>query len=71
MCSVCKLWGINFLNLSSISEVLIGETILAQKPQILISSIEKISNPGVQKQLSNLSLEYISIDEAQVNFNFI
>ena len=68
MCSVCKLWGINFLNLSSVSEVLIGETILAQKPQILISSIEKISNPDVQKQLSSLSLEYISVDEAQVNF---
>ena len=67
MCKVCEDWGINYLNLSSINEAAIGEKVLSMKPQILISSIEKISNLSIQKQLSNLKLEYISVDEAQVN----
>ena len=67
MCQVCENWGINYLNLSSIDEAEIGEKVLTMKPKILITSIEKISNLNVQKQLSNLKLEYISVDEAQVN----
>ena len=66
MCQVCEDWRISYLNLSSISEAVIGEEIVARKPQILIASIEKISDPNVQKQFANLKLEYIAVDEAQV-----
>ena len=43
-----------------------GVKVAAEKPRILISSIEKISSPTVQKQLFDVKLEYISLDEAQV-----
>ena len=68
MTQVCESWGISYLNLAAIDEKLIGEEIAAVKPKILISSIEKISTPSVQKQLFDLHLEYISLDEAQVRF---
>ena len=67
MCQVCDKWGIKYLNISSINESLIKETLSADKPKIVLSSIEKISNPQVQKQLSNLELVYISVNEAQVS----
>ena len=68
MTQVCESWGISYLNLAAIDEKLIGEEIADVKPKILISSIEKISTPSVQKQLFDLHLEYISLDEAQVRF---
>ena len=67
MCMVCEDWGIKYLNLSSIDGSTIGDQIAAYKPQILIASIENISDPLVQKQLFNVKLEYISVDEAQVS----
>ena len=66
MCQVCEAWGIQYLNLSAIEENSMGVKVAAEKPRILISSIEKISSPTVQKQLFDLKLEYISLDEAQV-----
>ena len=67
MCQVCESWGIKYLNISSINESLIEEQINAEKPQIIFSSIEKISNQHVEKQLIHLELVYISVDEAQVS----
>ena len=66
MVGVCETWGIKHLDLSSISVKTISKYIEAEKPQILISSIEMISNVDVQKELSSLSLDYIALDEAQV-----
>ena len=66
MCMVCEDWGITYLNLSSIDGSTIGDQIAEYAPQILIASIENISDPIIQKQLFNLKLEYISVDEAQV-----
>ena len=66
MCSVCDDWKIKYLNLSRICESSIADTIESEKPQILIASIEKISDPIVQKQLLGVNLDYISVDEAQV-----
>ena len=68
MCLVCEAWGIKYLNLSALDESSICDQITETKPRIIISSIEKISDQSVQKQLFNVSLEYISLDEAQVNF---
>jgi hypothetical protein len=66
MCSVCDNWKIKYLNLSSICESSIGDRIESEKPQIIIASIEKISDPIVQKQMLSVNLVYISLDEAQV-----
>ena len=66
MCTICEEWGIKYLNLGAIDVNSIADHIAAEKPFILISSIEKINNPEVQKQLFNLKLDYIAIDEAQV-----
>ena len=66
MVGVCDTWGIKHLNLASISVKSIARYIEAEKPQILIASIEMISNVDVQKELSSLSLDYIALDEAQV-----
>ena len=54
------------MNLGAIDVNNIADHIAAEKPFILISSIEKINNLEVQKQLFNLKLDYIAIDEAQV-----
>ena len=66
MIRICGEWGIECLNLSAVPQDEIGEQITTLKPKILISSIEKISDPGVQKQLLNIKCSYIAIDEAQV-----
>ena len=66
MCAVCQDWGIKHLNLSTVEVSRIGDVIAEEEPSILISSIEKINDPLVQKQLFNLKLEYIAVDEAQV-----
>ena len=66
MCAVCQDWGIKYLNLSTVEVSRIGVEIAEEEPSILISSIEKINDPLVQKELFNLKLEYIAVDEAQV-----
>jgi hypothetical protein len=68
---VCDDWNIKYLNLSGIDESSIGEKVATERPHILIASIEKISDPLVQKQLFSVKLDYISVDEAQVTLNYI
>ena len=41
-------------------------TLLQNDPQIIIASIEKISDLNVQKALLHVHLDYVAIDEAQV-----
>ena len=68
MCLVCEAWGIKYLNLSALDERSICDQITETTPKIIICSIEKISDPCVQKQLFNVNLDYIALDEAQVIF---
>ena len=67
MSSVCEKWGIDFLNISTIDIPKIGEVLDEIKPRIIISSVERISNVEVQKQLGKISLAYVALDEAQVS----
>ena len=67
MSSVCEKWGINFLNISTIDIPKIGVMLDEMKPRIIISSVERISNVEVQKQLGKISLAYVALDEAQVS----
>ena len=67
MSSVCEKWGINFLNIFTIDIPKIGVMLDEMKPRIIISSVERISNVEVQKQLGKISLAYVALDEAQVS----
>ena len=68
MVDVCKSWKISFLDLSAFSNPEdIDAMIQCTDPKIIIASVEKISDSKVQKALLNLKLDYVAIDEAQVN----
>ena len=67
MCDICEAWRISFLNLSTFSNPREIQTeIESNSPQIIIASIEQISDLGIQKALINIKLDYVAIDEAQV-----
>ena len=67
MSIVCEKWGIDYLNISTIEVPKIGAKLDELKPRIILSSVERISNLEVQKQLGNIRLAYIALDEAQVS----
>ena len=68
MSQICFDWGINCVNISLVDVETIGELIKSRgKPLIIIASVEKVSDPLVQKQLVGLDLQYIAVDEAQVS----
>ena len=66
MSKVCEEWGIACLNISVCDVSKIRERIKSECPRIILSSVEKISDPEVQKQLMEFKLSYIAVDEAQV-----
>ena len=68
MCDICEAWKISYLNLSNFSSPQHIQTEIESKnPQIIIASIEKISDLAIQKALINVKLDYVAIDEAQVS----
>ena len=64
---VCSEWGISYLNISKCAVSDIGGLLSSTNPRIIIASVEKINDIGVQKQLAGLKLCYIAVDEAQVS----
>ena len=59
----------NYLHLADIrdSESIAG-IIQQKKPKVILSSIEDVNNPQIQKQLQELKVAYVAVDEAQVRF---
>ena len=47
----------------------LGLMIQQNEPKILLCSIENVDDPIVQKQIQNLQIAYVAVDEAQVSFS--
>ena len=70
MTKICSEWNISCVNISKCPTEDIGFMLSSTKPRIIIASIEKVNDYNVQKQLFDLKLCYIAVDEAQVS-NFL
>ena len=71
MTKVCSEWNISCMNISKCPTEDIGFMLSSTKPRIIIASIEKVNDYSVQKQLVDLKLCYIAVDEAQVTIFFL
>ena len=60
-------WGIKYINLGKISSVSIANRIEKEKPNILLSNIERLEDSTVQSALLSVRLRYVAIDELQVS----
>ena len=60
-------WGIKYINLGKISPVSIANRIEKEKPNILLSNIERLEDSTVQSALLSVRLRYVAIDELQVS----
>ena len=69
MATTCQEWGIPYLNLSEVQDPAeIPEKLAQINPRVILSSIESISDPNVQRFLQSLEVAYIAVDECQVCF---
>ena len=60
-------WGIRYINISKISPGSIANRIGKEKPNILLSNIERLEDTTVQSALLSVRLRYVAIDELQVS----
>ena len=42
--------------------------IALHKPKVILCSIENINDPDIQRNIQDLEVEYVAVDEAQVKF---
>ena len=65
---VCKSWGIAYLSLDDADPEALFATAQAMdpKPRVILSTITRVSNENVQRQLRRFPIRTISLDEAQV-----
>ena len=60
-------WGIRYINIGKISPGSIANRIGKEKPNILLSNIERLEDTTVQSALLSVRLRYVAIDELQVS----
>ena len=60
-------WGIRYINIGKISPSSIANRIGKEKPNILLSNIERLEDTTVQSALLSVRLRYVAIDELQVS----
>ena len=65
---VCQSWDIPFLSLDDVDPENIMAVIeeMDHKPRVILSTITKVSEEAVQRQLRKLPIKTICIDEVQV-----
>ena len=65
---VCQTWNIPFLSLDEIDQASISAVIeeMNPKPRVILSTISRVSEEGVQRQLRRLPVKTICLDEVQV-----
>ena len=66
---ICQTWDIPFLSLDEIDPTSISAVIeeMDPKPRVILSTISRISEEAVQRQLRRLPVSCICLDEVQVN----
>ena len=65
---VCQTWNIPFLSLDEIDQASISAVIeeMNPKPRVILSTISRVSEEAVQRQLRRLPVKTICLDEVQV-----
>ena len=60
-------WGITYINIGKISADSIANRIKTEKPNILLTNIERLEDTSVQSALLSVRLRYVAIEELQVS----
>ena len=58
--------GLRFVSLTCSPPDTLAEQIRTKRPHVLVSNVESLTSPDVQRRISQLNISYISVDEAQV-----
>ena len=58
--------GLRFVSLNCSPPDTLAEQIRTKKPHVLVSNVESLTSPDVQRRISQLNISYISVDDAQV-----
>ena len=69
ICQVCEEWGIPYVSLDGMESETICSTIMAMEPppRVILSTVSRVSQEVVQKQLRRLPICTICLDEVQVD----
>ena len=60
------LLGLRFVSLTRSPVESLEEEIRITRPHILLSNVESLTSPDIQRRISKLQISYIAVDEAQV-----
>ena len=65
---MCGQWGIPFISLDGVDAESIPQLVesMEPKPRVILSTISKISEPTIQKQIRRMPIKTICLDEVQV-----
>ena len=68
ICQVCEEWGIPYVSLDGMDTETIFSTITAMEtpPRVILSTVSRVSQEAVQKQIRRLPIRTICLDEVQV-----
>ena len=58
--------GLRFVSLTRSPVESLEEEIRITRPHILLSNVESLTSPDIQRRISKLKISYIAVDEAQV-----
>ena len=58
--------GLRFVSLTRSPVESLEEDIRITRPHILLSNVESLTSPYIQRRISKLQISYIAVDEAQV-----
>ena len=61
-----KRLGLKYVNLTTTPVELLEEGLRILKPYVLLSNVESLTSPDIQRKISRLKISYIAVDEAQV-----
>ena len=64
--SKIKVYYVRFVSLTCSPPGTLAELIRTKRPHVLVSNVESLTSPDVQRRISQLNISYISVDEAQV-----
>ena len=61
--------GLKYVSLTCSPVDSLEEKIRITKPHVLLSNVESLTSPDIQRRISKLKISYIAVDEAQVRLS--
>ena len=61
--------GLKYVSLTCSPVDSLEEKIRITKPLVLLSNVESLTSPDIQRRISKLKISYIAVDEAQVRLS--